>query len=119
MHLPVCTRLYALDLPLSYPPSPRCRVFIQENSCNSRVLINCLLTLLGWIPGKYSEVSATVAGLLNACISCPPHPAAAMRRVWMGSGHAGGAVTPASPSPLLLCLPASGIIHAVYILIRH
>jgi uncharacterized membrane protein YqaE (UPF0057 family) len=33
---------------------PPLAVFIKKNACDGDVLINCLLTLLGWIPGKSS-----------------------------------------------------------------
>lgn len=30
---------------------PPLAVFIKKNACDGDVLLNCLLTLLGWIPG--------------------------------------------------------------------
>jgi uncharacterized membrane protein YqaE (UPF0057 family) len=30
---------------------PPLAVFIKKNACDFDVLLNCLLTLLGWIPG--------------------------------------------------------------------
>jgi uncharacterized membrane protein YqaE (UPF0057 family) len=79
-------------------------VFIAENSCSSAVLINILLTILGWIPGVLcSDARLTAWWLCVLSLSQDKVPA-----------------EPASKHHLLNAVPSSpaGIIHAIYILFK-
>lgn len=85
----------------SCAPCPPC----SQRSCNTRVIINILLTLLGWIPGeRESHAAAPERMPCDRRRRCPSELA----------------LQP-PPSTALLCLPCvcAGIIHAVWVLMAH